>query len=60
MEILITCIDTLRASLPVILVLLIVFSPPLFHAILAAGEGVARLWSNVRGAGGAPASASSF
>jgi hypothetical protein len=60
MDTLITCIDTLRACLPVIVVLLIVFSPPLFHAILAAGEGVARLWGNVRGAGAAPVPASSF
>jgi hypothetical protein len=47
--------DILRTCLPAIVVFLIVFSPPLYHAILAAGEGVGRLWGHVRSAGTAPA-----
>ena len=48
-------LDTLETCLPVIVVLLIVFSAPLYHSILAAGEGVGRLWGNVRNASAAPA-----
>jgi hypothetical protein len=45
--------EILRTCLPAIMVFLIVFSPPLFHAILAAGEGVGQLWGCVRSAGAA-------
>jgi hypothetical protein len=48
--------DILNAFLPAIVVFLVVFSPPLFHAILAAGDGVGRLWGYVRSASAAPAS----
>jgi hypothetical protein len=50
--------DILKTSLPVIMVLLIVFSAPLFHTILAAGEGVGRFWGYVRSVGAAQASVS--
>ena len=43
--------DILLTCLPVIVVHLIVFSAPLYHATLAAGEGVGRLWGHVRSAG---------
>jgi hypothetical protein len=52
--------DILRTCLPAIMVYLIVFCAPLFHATLAAVEGVGRLWGHVRSAVAAPASASSF
>jgi hypothetical protein len=47
--------DILLTCLPVIVVHLIVFSAPLFHATLAAGEGVGRLWGHVRSTGAATA-----
>lgn len=50
--------EILRTFTPVIVVLLIAFSAPLFHAILAAGQAVGNLWSHVRDAGAAPASVS--
>jgi hypothetical protein len=49
--------NVLTTLIPAIVVLLIVFSPPLFHTILAAGQAVGRLSSYVRGAGDAQASA---
>jgi hypothetical protein len=49
--------DILRTFFPVIVVLLIAFSAPLFHTILAAGQAIGRLWGYVRGAGRAPSAA---
>jgi hypothetical protein len=47
--------DILSTCTLAIVVFLIVFSAPLFHTILAAGEGVGRMWGYVRSAGAAPA-----
>ncbi len=47
--------DVLTTFIPPILVFLIVFSAPLFHMILAAGQAVGRLSGYVRGSGAAPA-----
>jgi hypothetical protein len=47
--------DVLSTSVPPIVVFLIVFSAPLFHMILAAGQAVGRLPGYVRGAGAARA-----
>ena len=49
--------DILKTCLPAIVLYLIVFSAPLFHTILAAGDGVGRLWGYVRSADPVPASA---
>ena len=48
--------DVLMTLFPPILIFLIVFSAPLFHMILAAGQAVGRLSGDVR-AGAAPARA---
>jgi hypothetical protein len=48
--------DVLSTFIPPIVVFLIVFSAPLFHMILAAGQAVGRLLPGyVRGAGAARA-----
>lgn len=47
--------DVLTTFIPPILVFLIVFSAPLFHMILAAGQAVVRLSGYVRGSGAAQA-----
>jgi hypothetical protein len=49
--------DILRTCLPAIMVYLIVFAAPLFHAIVSAGEGVVRMWGHVWSADAAPAAA---
>jgi hypothetical protein len=47
--------EILRTFTPVIVLLVIAFSAPLFHTILAAGQAAGWLWSCVRDAGAAPA-----